>query len=233
MQERNQLNVAGRRIVVVGGGGFARETIDVLEDITAHGDETYEIVGFTDPDPEPWGLARMRERGIAHLGDDASFLDRPSAEYFTVAIGDPRVRQRLVSRYRDAGRTPVVLKHPSAHIGRRTHLGEGVIICAGAVISTNVRLGSFVTVNPNSTIGHDSVLDEFVSINPAAVISGEVTLGSRTLVGAGSVVLEGISVGADCTIGASACVTKNVPDGTTVVGIPAKSVILRQHPSGV
>ena len=65
---------------------------------------------------------------------------------------------------------------------------------------------------------------DFVSLHPAAVLSGNVTVGERTMVGAGAVVLPGVTIGSDVQVGAGAVVTKDVPDGVTVVGSPAREM---------
>ena len=80
------------------------------------------------------------------------------------AIRPSAVDSSTRSRLRAADSRPVV--HPAATVGSAITLGEGVIVCAGAAISTNVRMGDHVHVNPNATIGHDAVLEPFVSVNP-------------------------------------------------------------------
>ena len=209
-----------RRIVVVGAGGFGRETLDVIEDITSDGRERYEIVGVVD-NPNPVALGRLRDRDVRYLGDDG-WLRHADAEFFTVGIGDPQTRKRLVELYLASGLMPTTLVHPTANVGRRSSLGIGSVVCAGAVISTNVHIGAYATVNPNATIGHDARLKDFVSINPGAIISGEVSVGNYALIGAGAVVLEKLSIGEGSVVGAMACVTRDVADRATVKGIPAR-----------
>lgn len=49
------------------------------------------------------------------------------------------------------------------------------------------------------------------------------TVGDRVVIGSGAKVLGPITVGHDVAIGANAVVVKDVPDGNTAVGIPAKN----------
>jgi acetyltransferase-like isoleucine patch superfamily enzyme len=66
------------------------------------------------------------------------------------------------------------------------------------------------------------VLDDFVSVFPGATISGDVHLGEGVTIGTGANVLPGISIGRYALVGAGAVVTRDVPDGVTVAGVPAK-----------
>jgi acetyltransferase-like isoleucine patch superfamily enzyme len=57
-----------------------------------------------------------------------------------------------------------------------------------------------------------------------SVARGEARVGERSWVGAGATLIQGISIGADVTVGAGAVVIRDVPDGQTVVGVPARSI---------
>lgn len=212
------------RVVVVGGGGFGRETLDVLEALIAAGD-AMQVVGVVDSGLGQVDQERLVARGYAYLGTEERWL--PSArgdERFIVGIGAPSVRAAVARRLRDAGLRPKTVIHPSAVVGSSSSIGEGVVIAAGVQVSTNVRIGDHVHLNPASIIGHDAVLADFVSVNPGAVVSGNVAVGSGALLGAGSVVLQGLTVGANATVGAAACAVQDVAAGTVVVGVPAREL---------
>lgn len=212
-------------IVVVGAGGFGRETLDVIEAIDASADSRrWSVIGVADDAPSPTQLARLKARGYEHLGTVDHALDalRPAA--YAVGIGSPAVRARLAADFDRAGWRAATLVHPSASVGSAVSLGEGVVVCGGVQLSTNTRLGRHVHLNPGVIVGHDSELAEFVSVNPGAVVSGEASIHEGVLIGAGAVVLQGLVVGRGAVIGAAACVTRSVPDRVTVVGVPARPV---------
>lgn len=209
-------------IVVIGAAGFGRESLDVLEAMIVAGADI-EIAGVVDDALAEVNGARLEERGVRFLGTRAQWLaTSPKNLRYVLGIGHPGVRRRLVGELDAAGIEPFTAVHPSATFGANTTLAEGVVVCAGAAISNNVRLGRHVHVNPHVTIGHDSILHDFSSINPAAVISGEVVVRSEVLVGAAATILQQLEVGERTTVGAGSLVTKNVPSDVIVKGVPGR-----------
>jgi sugar O-acyltransferase (sialic acid O-acetyltransferase NeuD family) len=207
-------------LIVVGAGGFGRETLDVIEAVNATGNRpAWTLLGVVDDAPSEVNLERLRQRDVPFLGPLGVI---PSHAWVALAVGSPGARAGLDARLvgRCAGFATLV--HPTAVIGSRHRMGEGAIVCAHASIGTNVTLGRHVHLNPHAIIGHDAVLGDCVSVNPNATISGECVLEREVLVGAGSVILQGLRVGSTAVVGASGCVVKNIPAETVVKGVPAR-----------
>lgn len=208
-----------KSLVIVGAGGFGRETFDVLRAMDPDESE-FAFAGFVaQEEPDAGVLARI---DASWLGSDEDFLAAPSASHYVIAIAAPGLRERLAGRFDAAGLLPATLIHPTAIRGRDAIVGPGSVMAAGSQVTTNIRVGRHVHLDRLVTVGHDCTIADFVTVHPSAVVSGGVTIGTRSLLGTTSCILPGRSVGSDAVVGAGALVTRDVADGTTVIGIPAR-----------
>lgn len=203
-------------LVIIGAGGFGRETLDVVRAINAEA-PTWRICGFVDDELSAINHGRLEHLKVPHLGG----LDAiPEGASVAVAIGNPLTRRSVVE-FLDARHPFPTLVHPTSILGSQLRHGDGLIVLGGVSIGTNVALGDHVHLNAHAVIGHDACLHDFVSVNPNATISGAVTIGSGSLIGAAAVVLQGLSAGQGSTIGAGSVLTKNLRGGV-VKGVPAR-----------
>lgn len=203
-------------LVIVGAGGFGRETLDVVRAINDK-EPTWRFLGFLDDNLSPANADRLSALGTPHLGGLAA---APDGAAVAVAVGDPAIRQAVVGAL--GGRHPFpALVHPTTIRGSELRHGVGLIVLGGVSLGTNVSMGDHVHLNAHAVVGHDVRLHDFVSVNPNATVSGECSVGSLTLLGAASTVLQGLAVGSEVTLGAAACLTKDAPDRATLVGVPA------------
>ncbi len=106
--------------------------------------------------------------------------------------------------------------------------GEGTAfwynsVCRGEMQS--VRIGRRCNIQDLALIHNRVTMGDDVSVGHSAIVHGA-TIGDRVIVGMGATVLDGAVIGSDCLIGAGALVTgkMNAPDGSLIVGAPAKVV---------
>jgi len=97
-------------------------------------------------------------------------------------------------------------------------IGDDVKIMGGSHITGGMVVGSGTFIGVNVTTCNDKrpeIVDyEFNGANPPIV-------GKRCVIGSGAVILAGVTIGDGAVIGAGALVVKDVPAGTTVLGLPA------------
>lgn len=114
---------------------------------------------------------------------------------------------------------------PLAHLLYRLNVAAGhVVIGRGADIGSGlVIVHSFgIVINSSVRAGHNLVLEHGVTIG--AEKNRSPVLGDNIFIGAGAKIIGGVHIGSDVKIGANAVVTKDLPDGATAVGIPARVI---------
>ena len=98
--------------------------------------------------------------------------------------------------------------HPSARIGRGLFIDHGI----GVVVGETAVIGEDVTLFQGVTLGGTG--KERGKRHP--------TIGNNVVIGAGAKVLGNITIGANSMIGANAVVVRDVPEHSTVVGVPGR-----------
>ena len=96
--------------------------------------------------------------------------------------------------------------HPGAEIGRRFFIDHGM----GVVIGETTIIGDDVTLYQGVTLGGTG--KEKGKRHP--------TLGNNVVVGGGAKILGNVTVGENCRVGAGSVVLSDVPDNSTIVGVP-------------
>lgn len=208
-----------RSLAIYGAGGLGRELKAWMAGLAA-----FRFIGFFDDGAAEDSVVA----GSRVLGGEAS-VARYAADGLSVvvAVGDPHSKHdvcRRLSAY--PGIVFPVMVHPRAILEDEAsiHLGEGTVIAAGCVLTTDIVIGAHALLNLNCTVGHDTRIDRFASLMPGVHVSGNVTIGEQVLVGSGSVLLNHVSIGARSKVGAGSVVLKEVPPDCTVVGVPAKII---------
>lgn len=213
------ISILTKPIAIFGAGGFGLEVAMLIEQINAVRPQ-WDIIGFFDDGIEIG--AQINDWQVLGGLQELSRWDKPLS--VTFAIGIPKVKRKVIEEISNHRIEYPVLIHPSAILGSPKYLqiGEGCIICAGCIITTNIRIGRHVILNLACTVGHESTIGDYCSFMPTCNISGEVTIGEATFWGTGAKIIHRKKVGKNAVIGAGAVVIDDVPGDVTAVGVPAK-----------
>jgi len=120
----------------------------------------------------------------------------------------------------------------SAQVMGNVELAEDTSIWFGAIIRGDtevIRIGRGSNIQDASVlhadIGKPLTVGEYVTVGHKVMLHG-CTIGDGSLIGIGAVVLNGAKIGKGCIVGAGALVTegKEFPDGSMIIGSPAKAV---------
>lgn len=204
-------------VVVIGAGGHAKVLIAALKRLGAH------ILGVTDADTAVHGQAVLDVPVLG--GDETLAAHGPAAVLLVNGLGtvDRTVARRAIyERFAARGYRFATVVDPLALLAGPVEIGEGAQVLAGAVVQPGTRLGVNCIVNTRASIDHDCVIGAHAHIAPGATLSGGVRVGEGAHVGTGAAIIQGIVIGAGVVVGAGAAVIADVPNGTTVAGVPAR-----------
>lgn len=201
-----------------GAGGFGREVMPLLTECLGPGARAV----FVEDAPRVAAV-----NGVSVLSADAFFSEPCAQRLFNVAVADSRTRQRIAAACLARGARPVSVVSRHALVGPHNGIGEGAILCAFAVVTTNARIGRFFHGNIRCTVAHDCVIGDYVTFAPGVCCNGNVVVGDHVYVGTGAIIRNGtpdrpLVIGEGAVVGMGAVVTKDVPPFATVVGNPAR-----------
>lgn len=216
------------KLVILGAGANARETLDVL-DARRRAGEDLELIGFlVDP---PYAQPGDPAHGSRVLGSVDWLAGRPlDGLVGFCAVGAPAVRRRLVDRATALGLRFTSLVHPSVPSEDLAQVGAGTLVQKGTLATRGVRLGSFVHVYAGCILSHDVQVGDHATVCPGVKLAGAVTVGEGAVLGIGATVTQRRTVGAWSVVGAGATVIRDVPADATVAGVPAQ--VIGRRPAG-
>ncbi|MBZ0254655.1 acetyltransferase [bacterium] len=211
------MNKSNNGIIIYGGGGHCKVLIELLQAVGA------EILAVID-DRVKDEAERLLGVAVVSPRDAVENYLQPGCVSGLVAIGNNQTRAEKAVWLESHGVDLATVVHPSAVVSPSAVLGRGTQVISGAVINAEARVGENCIINTNSVVEHDCVIGDSVHIAPGAVVGGGAHIGERSQASIGARVLPCITIGADVMVGAGAVVTKNLPDGVTAVGVPARII---------
>lgn len=213
---------AERELVVVGAGGFGRETVEAVRALNSAG-ARWKLAGYLDDDPERHGTVID---GVPVLGGTEELGSLPDVSV-VVCTGRPDnyvSRPRIVDSLGIPPERYATIVHPSAWVSSGSRIGPGTVLLAQTVLTAAVTVGSHVAIMPHVTLTHDDYIDDFATIASGVCLGGNVRVGRCAYIGAGVHVREERRIGAGALVGMGAAVTRDIPPDETWAGVPARQL---------
>jgi sugar O-acyltransferase (sialic acid O-acetyltransferase NeuD family) len=196
-------------IIIIGAGGHSKVIIDIIRELG-----NYNIVGIYDDNKIGYFS------GIKIIGKISEINN--TIDYFIIGIGNDKIRKKIAEEYNQLKWATLI--HPKTIIAKTAIIKEGSVVCAGAIIQTEVEVGKHCIINTNCSIDHESTIGDYCSICPSSTICGQVKVGESSFIGANSTIIQIIEIGKECIIGAGSVVIRNIPNNSKAVGNPAKVI---------
>lgn len=209
-----------------GAGGFGREVMPLLSGSgsvfspSSIDESTAKFFLETTP-------TRNEVNGYELISEDRFFELGFREKFFNVAIANSAAREEIAERCMRRGAKPLTVRAASAIVYDNNEIGDGAIICANSMITSNVKIGKFFHLYIYCYVAHDCIIGDYVTFAPNVHCNGNVHIHDHAYIGTGAVIKQGSSakplvIGEGAVIGMGAVVTKDVPPHTTVVGNPAR-----------
>ena len=194
---------------IVGAGGFGREIY--------------------------WSMDSWDRVGTVFFVDDEYYngeddLIKPMSHFnpteyeLIIGIADPKTRERIVN---GLPKETIFFTHinKTAQIhDPSVKIGEGSVICAGTIITTNVVIGKHSQLNLLTTIGHDNIIGDYFTTAPGVQISGNCVIGDRVYFGTRSCNKQKTNICDDVIIGLNSGVIHDIVESGIYIGTPTRKI---------
>lgn len=140
-----------------------------------------------------------------------------------VAIGDPVLRKKVVESLPSDTKYATLI-HPKTIISEWVTIGEGSIISAGCILTTQISLGKHVYLNLNTTIGHDCIIEDYVTLSQGVNLSGNCVVENEVFIGSNTALRQKTRICKGTIIGMSSCVINSITEKGVYAGIPVKLI---------
>lgn len=217
-----------KKLCIVSAGGYGKEIMEVVKDNNRMKEE-WDILGFIDDNEELHG---KEINGYPVLGGRDWLKERADDESLgcIIAMGDTRIKKKLVEDLEKAGVRFWSVIHHSCYVADFVEIGEGAIVAPECIVTPNAKIGKHVILNMKVVVGHDAVVGDYCILNPGTNIMGGAVIGEGVYIGGNASVRQLVKVGDWSVIGMNAAVVKDIPECVTAVGVPAKPIKEMEKP---
>ena len=207
------------KIVIVGAQGSGKDVLWTIMDINKISN-AFDVIGFLDDDKKLHG---KKINGYPILGG-INWLSNKKKIGCVVAIGDSKIRERVVKKLKNFNVSFPSIIHPSVIMSEFVTVGKGTIICAGGIISPYSEIGNFVFISLSSLIAHYCKIKDFVSILTGVNVNGHTIIEKGAYIASGVTVRDEIKIGKWSVIGIGGVIGNDVKPYSLYLGNPGRLI---------
>ena len=210
-----------KHLLIIGARGFGRAVCDLACEMPEYHKE-FDIKGFLDDKVD--ALAGY-DNYPPIVGAVESYKVQAD-DVFICALGDVHYKKHYAEIIINKGGQFINVIHPSAHLGTNVELGVGCIIAGNVWIDSDTKIGDFVTIQVGALIGHDCLINSWSIIDSLCVLGGFVHVGEFVTIYPHSSIIPHRKIQNGATINIASTVIRDVKENTTVMGNPARELII-------
>lgn len=139
-------------------------------------------------------------------------------------LGDAAAKRTFVEQAASLGFRFASLRSAMTRVSPRSSIGEGDYMGWSVTVSSHCEVGRHVTLMVQTMLGESVKIGNYVYCAPGVRLGGACEIGEAAFIGMGALIRDRVRIGAGATVGIGAVVVKDVPDGATVVGNPAREI---------
>lgn len=208
-----------KHLIIIGAGGMGRTLFDIARESMGYG-EIFDIKGYLDDNTH---ALDNYDNYPPVIGTIAGY-DIQKDDVFTFSIGGDS-RRKCIESLLERNAEFINLIHKTARIGTNVAIGDGNIIAAYTTLGADSCIGDYNLIQSYSVIGHDARIGSFNRIDTQVMCVGGIRIGDQVTIHTSAVINHNVTLGNESKVGACSFVLRNVKEGVTVFGIPAKKLI--------
>lgn len=208
-----------KHLIIIGARGYGRVVYNLAVDCIANGSD-FDIKGFLDSKTDALDCYENYPPIISSVEDYQIQTD----DVFVCALGEVKYKKLYAEKILSKGGEFISIISPHAIVMTNVEFGCGCIVGDGANIGCDTKIGNFTTILGLASIGHDVEIGDWCHIGGFCFMGGFSKLNEGATIQTGSKILPKKIIGEYASVGAGSVVIRNVKDGTSVFGVPAKLV---------
>jgi len=210
-----------KHLIIIGARGFGRVVYDLAIAMPRYQKE-FDIKGFLDDKAD----ALVEYDNYPPIISSVEAYDIQPDDVFVCALGDVHYKKHYSEIILNKGGHFINVIHPSAHIGTNVQIGIGCIIAGNVWIDSDTKIDDFVTIQGGALLGHDSRVGKWSMIDSMCFLGGFVCLEELVTMHTHSTVVPHLTIHSNATINVASAVIRDVKPNTTVMGNPAREMIV-------